>query len=36
MSFDAGFPHGVGSYSGEVKNGLPDGQVRNNVSDERY
>lgn len=28
ISFDAGIPHGVGNYIGEVdKDGLPDGQV---------
>lgn len=27
MKFNAGVPHNVGEYVGEIKGGLPDGQV---------
>lgn len=28
ISFDGGAPYGVGDYTGTVKDGVPDGQVR--------
>lgn len=32
MSYDTGLPHRLGDYTGEVKNGLPHGQVRRNAT----
>ncbi len=34
MMFDAGIPHGVGDYLGQVKDGVPHGQV-SGVGEER-